>query len=154
MHYDGQPVPKPVKQVKSRAPGGNPHKAASMDQEDQLAHDLSKGTGIPMRRRLMSGSNPLKPADVYTDPRVRNPSHRWLSEAKIVGELTSQGKKVLSVELEWVDKILVEARQENALPMLIVQFRGDPRRFCLTRFDDQVRLLSEHKSLSDIVGDG
>lgn len=123
-----------------------------MDQEDQVAADLTRGTGIQFDRVRMSGAVKEKPGDVRSSRRVREPSHKLLLEAKVVGETTSRGEFVLPLKLEWLDQILVEAAQENSLPVLLVQFRGDPRRFVTLKFEDLVRLLAEHKQLSDVVG--
>lgn len=151
MHYEpGVPVPKPVKQVKQRPEGiGHNHRPQSMNQEDQLALDVTRGTGIPTERVKMSGANPLKPGDVRSDQRIREPLHRLLLEAKIVEEIISKGRFVLTVKLEWLDKLLKEAEQEHCIPMLVVQFPGDPRRFVVKRFEDEIRLLASHKQLFD-----
>ncbi len=129
-------------------PGKTPYKAASLDQE---AADSAKGTGIPMQRQPMSGALRTRPGDVKSDARVREPMHRLLIEAKVVGDVTSRGETVLPLKLEWLDKILKEAVEENSIPMLLVQFRDDDRRFVTMRFEDVVRLIGEHKQMTDFI---
>ncbi len=152
MHWDaGVPVPKPIKKVKEHKETGNKYKDRSITQEDQIAADVAKTTGIPMQRVKQSGANREKPGDVRSDRRIREPLHKLLIEAKIVGDVTSKGEKQLTIMVEWVDKILKEAVEERSIPMLIVQFKDDDRRFVLSRFEDQVRLLADNKQMSDFI---
>ena len=124
-----------------------------MDQEDLAAADLTRLTGIPVERQLMSGADKLRPGDAHSDRRVRNPSHKLFFEMKIVGTLTAKGQKVISIELDAMDQLLREAVQEHSLPVYMAQFRDDPRRFMVLRFEDLARLLAEHRALSEAVGD-
>lgn len=153
MHWDGAAVPKPQKRIKPGRETGNPHKDASVVQEKQAAADITKATGIKMIRQPMSGAIREKPSDVRSDKRIRNPLEKLAIEAKVVGDVTSRGETIIPLKLEWLDKILQEAVEENSIPMLLVQFRGDDRRFVTMRFEDVVRLLAENKQLTDALGD-
>jgi hypothetical protein len=148
MHGYG-PAPKPEKRVKvpKRRATGNQYKDTAINEEDTLAAKLTRDTGLRHYRRSGSGANKLKPGDIYSDPRTRVPSHKWLYEDKVSTVRTSRGETVYTVKLEDLDQIIAEASQENSLPALLYRHADSLQVYVTLTYETFVRLLSEHVEL-------
>lgn len=129
MDLTAFPVPKPAKRKR------NKYKARSRVQENRVAKRLTKVTGQPFDRVIMSGSVKSMPGDVR--------GADWLLELKDKGVTNARGKKQILISLDWLKQIAKEAEQEHKMPALVYQFTGDPTMFVLTPFTCWELILEE-----------
>lgn len=149
VDMSGLAIPRPTKRSKKPGarPGGNKYKDRSRAQESRIAKRLTESTRIPFERVPMSGArkNVGLDGDVRSDGREKEKYARWLLELKNKEVTNAKGTKQVTFELDWLEQIDREAKQDNRLPAFVYQYTNDSRYWVVLELGVFEELLKELK---------
>ena len=90
-------------------------------------------------RQAGSGNKWYAPGDIVDEI--------LLLEAKERGTITSKGKKTISIEKEWIEKITEESSGSGKFPGVVFKFKDDNKEYVILNFNDLCTLIHELKIL-------